>query len=73
MATVAELTAQLSEWESALSALATGKSYQIGTRQLTRANAKEVRDTIDWLERKIARAGASQTGNLGHIVFEEPL
>lgn len=73
MATVSELQAQLAEWEAALSALATGKSYQIGSRQLTRANAKEVRDTIDWLERKIERQSRGRAGNIGQFRFDEAL
>jgi len=42
MATLAEATAQLAAWEAASLATATGKSYAIGDRSLTRNNAEEI-------------------------------
>lgn len=42
MATLTEARAQLAKWEAASLALADNRSYTIGDRQLTRANADEV-------------------------------
>jgi hypothetical protein len=40
-------------YRSALAAVATGQSYQINGRQLTRADQHEIKDTIAWLEERI--------------------
>lgn len=45
----AAIQAELDLWWDALSAVSTGQSYQIGARQLTRADIQEVRNTIQWL------------------------
>ena len=46
MATLSEAQAQLAAWEAASLATATGKSYSIGDRQLTRNNADEIMKMI---------------------------
>lgn len=51
--TVAEAQIQLDLWLAASRALATGKSYQIGTRTLTRANWAEVKDAISYFRKII--------------------
>jgi len=56
--TAAEIQAQLDGWYEALAKLQTGQEYTIGGirngRQLKRADLPEVRNTIDWLEKKLA-------------------
>lgn len=42
--------------------LSGAQSYQIGSRQLTRANLKEIRDTIVYLEKEIAAEKSKQSG-----------
>jgi len=55
--TEAEIQTQLAGWYEALQKLQTGQEYTIGGirngRQLKRADLPEVRNTIDWLERKL--------------------
>lgn len=41
-----------------------GQSYEIGPRKYTRADLKEVREQIQWLEHQVA-AEADTTGGLG--------
>lgn len=50
-----ELTAQLREWKNALLACATGKSYSIGSRTLTRRDSDEIRKMLTYLERELAK------------------
>lgn len=54
----------LDAFKSALLAVSTGQSYMINERQLTRANLKEIRETIAWLEKRIEEDDTSkdQTG-----------
>ena len=52
--TLAEAETQLAAWEAALAALTKGQSYSIAGRALTRVDIAECRNTIDWLEAKIA-------------------
>ena len=42
-------------WLDAQEALATGKSYKIGTRQLTRADTSEIQEWIGYWEDKITK------------------
>ena len=51
MFTVEECRKHLQSWLDADFALATGKSYQMGTQNLTRANAAEVRERIELYSR----------------------
>ena len=39
---------KLKTWMAAEDAIATGQSYQIGTRMLTRASLKQVREQIEY-------------------------
>jgi hypothetical protein len=59
-------------YNEALQAIATGQSYRIGTRNLSRADLKDVRETIEWLDRRI-NAASDKVGGLGVIKFEEQL
>lgn len=43
----------LDAWLEAELAASTGQSYQIGTRQLTRANLAEIRQQVIFWERKV--------------------
>lgn len=58
--------AQLLEvYKEALYAIAVaGQSYSIGPRTFTRANLKDVRDMIEWLEFQVSR-DADATGGFG--------
>jgi len=47
--TLATVTALRVEFETALTTVATGQSYSIGIRSFTRANLKEIRETLTWL------------------------
>jgi len=53
--TLIQAETQLTAWLSADTAVATGQSYTIGGRSLTRANAKEIRDNIVFWDRQIKR------------------
>lgn len=56
-----EAVAQRDLWVAASRALAVGKSYTIGNRQLTRSDAAEVRDMVSYWQRavKSLEAGAN--------------
>lgn len=58
----------LSLYQDALAAISYGRSYTINGRTLTRENLRDVRETIDWLERRIARS-SSKTGGAGVVSF----
>ena len=53
--TLAQAQAQLSAWMDADTAVATGQSYSMGNRSLTRANAKEIRENITYWDKKVQR------------------
>ena len=52
-------------WLEAEEAIATGQSYQIGTRMLTRANLNAVRDELEWWSDRLAEAEAEEEGQKG--------
>lgn len=52
--TLKEAQQHLEMWLNAESEIATSQSYTIGTRSLTRANLKEVRDQIKFWQNKVA-------------------
>ena len=52
-------------WYSARDAIATGQSYAINGRTLSRASLDSVNKTIDRLERELAQAGAADAGASG--------
>ena len=49
---------KLNTW---LAAVATGQSYQIGTRMLTRADLKQIRAQMEYWAAKLAEAEAAET------------
>lgn len=50
----------LDEWLEAELACATGQSYTIGSRTLTRADLAEIRNTIKYWEGKVAKLEAAK-------------
>jgi len=53
--TLAQAETQLTAWLAADTATATGQSYTIGGRSLTRANAREIRENITYWDSKVRR------------------
>ena len=49
---------KLNTWLAAEEAIATGQSYQIGSRLLTRADLKQVREEMEYWAGKLAEAEA---------------
>ncbi len=68
--TVTQAQAKLDLWMAADDAVATGQSYAIAGRNLTRADAREIRSNIDYWEKRVVRLsnggirirGATPTG-----------
>ena len=57
-----EARTTLQMWLDAERAVATGQSYKIGTRSLTRANLSDIRESIQFWRREIAKLEAKHTG-----------
>lgn len=53
--TLTQAQAQLASWLAADTAVAQGQSYAIGTRSLTRAQAGEIRENIEFWDRQVKR------------------
>ena len=51
---------KLNTWLAAEESIATGQSYQIGTRMLTRADLDEVRKEMEYWAEKLAEAEAEE-------------
>lgn len=51
---------KLQTWLDAEEAVATGQSYQIGTRMLTRADLKQIREQMEYWAGKLAEAEAEK-------------
>ena len=64
---LATAQAHLDQWIAADLAVASGQSYTIGGRSLTRTNAAEIRKNIDYWNRWVQRlsAGSGMTVRLG--------
>jgi hypothetical protein len=63
--TLAQAQAKLSEWMAADTAVAGGQAYTVGGRSLTRADARTIRENIEYWDRKVAslsRRGLSIRG-----------
>lgn len=60
--TLEQAQASLANYEAALNAVSRNQSYEIEGRQLRRADLAEIRNTIDWLERKISRLSSAASG-----------
>ena len=51
---------KLNTWLAAEEAVATGQSYQIGSRMLTRADLKQIRNEMEYWAEKLAQAEAEE-------------
>ena len=51
---------KLQTWLDAEDAVAAGQSYQIGTRMLTRADLKQIREQMEYWGRRLAEAEAEE-------------
>ena len=51
---------KLQTWLDAEEAVATGQSYQIGTRMLTRADLKQIREQMEYWAGKLKEAEAEE-------------
>ncbi len=60
--TLAQAEAQLSTWISASTAVASGQSYAIGTRQLTRVDAAEIREQLQFWDAKVKELSRGTSG-----------
>lgn len=60
--TLTQAQAQLDLWMTANSRVATGQSYSIGGRSLSRVDAAEIREQIDYWDAKVKQLSASGSG-----------
>jgi hypothetical protein len=60
--TLAQAETALANWIAADAAVSGGQSYSIGSRQLTRVNAGEIRDSIEFWESKVNQLSKSNKG-----------
>lgn len=56
---------QLAAWLAASSAVANNQSYTIAGRSMTRANASEIRENIDYWDGKVKKLSGAASGNRG--------
>jgi hypothetical protein len=61
---------KLKTWMAAEDAIATGQSYQIGTRMLTRASLKQVREQIEYWAGRLAEAEAAEQRGGRNRIFQ---
>ena len=65
---------KLQTWLDAEEAVATGQSYQIGTRMLTRADLKQIREQMEYWAGKLKEAEAEEKrGGRNRIFRAVPL
>lgn len=57
--TLADAETKLALWMAAEEKVASGQSYSIGGRSLTRANLREIREQIEFWDGKIQKIAAS--------------
>ncbi|MDA8122255.1 MAG: DUF6148 family protein [Deltaproteobacteria bacterium] len=57
--TLAQAEAQLASWLAASTAVASGQSYTIGSRSLTRADARAIQQQIDYWDKKCQELGGT--------------
>lgn len=60
--TLANAEAQLARWLAADAAVATGQSYEIAGQRLTRANATEITQKIDYWNNKVVTLTSQSQG-----------
>lgn len=61
----------LDAWIAADLAVAKGQSYSMNGRSLTLANAKEIREQIQYWERRVAALAAGSTGGAALADFSD--
>ncbi|KEO84766.1 DUF6148 family protein [Tumebacillus flagellatus] len=67
--TLEQAQKHLETWMAAELAVATGQSYTIGTRSLTRANLKDIRDSITYWRGEVDRlSGTTRRPRVRRIV-----
>lgn len=54
---------KLNTWLAAEESVATGQSYQIGTRMLTRADLEQIREEMEYWAGKLAEVEAEEKTN----------
>lgn len=52
----------LEAWKRADLAVSTGQTYQMGSRSLTRVHASEIRKSIEFWERRVAKLSQRHSG-----------
>jgi uncharacterized membrane protein len=62
--TLTQAEAQLAVWLAADTAVASGQAYSIAGRALTRANAREIRENIEYWDQKVADLTHTAEGSL---------
>mgnify|MGYP003631148399 CR=1 FL=1 len=60
--TLAQAEAQLSAWLEASTSVASNQSYSINGRSLTRADAGEIRDQIDFWQNWVTKLDSASRG-----------
>jgi hypothetical protein len=60
--TLAQAEAQLALWLAADAAVATGQAYTIGSRSLTRADAREITAKLEYWEGKVNKLSGGRSG-----------
>jgi hypothetical protein len=60
--TLAQAQAHLTSWLNADTAVASGQAYSIGDRSLTRANAAEIRRSVDYWRNVVTRLESGSAG-----------
>jgi hypothetical protein len=68
--TLVQAEAQLTAWIAASTAVASGQSYSIAGRSITRADAKEIRESITYWDTQVKRL--SRGGGIG-VKFATPV
>ena len=63
--TLAQAEARLTAWLEADAAVSSNQSYSINGRTLTRANAKEIRDNIEFWDSKVKELDVQTRGRRG--------
>lgn len=61
---------KLNTWLAAEEAIATGQSYQMGTRMLTRANLNAVREELEYWAARLAEAEAAEQRGGRNRIFK---
>lgn len=62
--TLAQAEAQLATWLAADTAVASGQSYSIGGRQLTRADAKAITEKIEYWNGQVQKLSRGGNGGM---------